>query len=268
MARRKRSPLPQSINLQGPSNLPYSMPIARQDITLYSGDAQSLLLHFKFTSAALLKLGTIVYRRIDDKDRIEDLEKHINEEILTPLEENLRTEAKKVDLLYDAEIDKTKKTVVFTKPLKAAVDLTSPGSRRILNILIDFDKLMVKLAELWFNEKITNAQYVEVQDNCRNALKESEKQIERMVRATLKRSGEPTADEAAATAEPESESAETSEASEAPAKSGRKRRQAAESASEAEAPEDQSQEVEVQTISAEDIAQEALSGTYAPFAGA
>lgn len=260
MARKKRSSLPQSINLQGPSNLPYTMPVVRRDITLYSGDAQSLLLHFKFTSAALLRLGTVVYRRVGDKERVEDLEKHIDEEILAPLEENLRVEAKKVDLLYDAEVGKIKKTVVFTKPIKATVDLTSPGAMRILDILLDFDKLIVKLAELWFAKKITNRQYVEVQDNCRNALKESEKQIERLVRQTLNRAGE-SKEEATVTAEPESEPAETSETS---ARSGRKRRQAAEASPETEAPE-QSQESEIQTITAADIAAEA-EAPYTPFA--
>lgn len=266
---RKRRTSPESINLQGPSNLPYTMPVVRRDITLHSGDAQSLLLHFKFTSAALLRLGTIVYRRVGDKERVEDLEQHIDQEILTPLEENIRTEAQKVDLVYDAELGKTKKAVVFTKPLKATVDLTSPGAIRILDILLDFDKLEVKLAGLWFAGKITNRQYVETQDNCRNALKESEKQIERMVREMMIRSRGPREDEATAeaTVTAEAESAAPGATEDAP-KFGRKRRQAAEAASKAEVPEDQGQEAEVQTITAEEIAQEALSGEYAPFGSA
>jgi hypothetical protein len=67
---RKRTFVP---NLKA-SNLSYSLPVIRQEVTLHSNDAQSLLLHFRLVAMALYKLG-ITMRRMTAEDKVDELQR-------------------------------------------------------------------------------------------------------------------------------------------------------------------------------------------------
>lgn len=179
MPRKKTSP--KQVNLG--ANLAYSAPVIREKIDLYSGDAQSLLPHFQKANAALYKLGVILPRRTTE-EKAAELKQAVYGEILQPLEEQLQAEYARVNLLYQ-ECDQ-KPVATATKPLlNAVVDLAHPQSHRLLALLVGFDQMHRKLADLWFARQIGHKAYLETITNCRNTLKEAMKRINRLVYQTL-----------------------------------------------------------------------------------
>lgn len=172
----------QFIRLRRASDLDYSLPIVKKEITLYSGDAQSLLRHYNFTAAALYQLG-ITLRKWTTEDKVQELQKHVFDELIAPLEAELtKTEAKYKNIpVPDAVAEK----VIFTKPFTDTVEISYPGALQLLDILVKFDQLLVQLAKLWYARKIDDHEYARVGTACRHRLKDDEKRIERLVREAV-----------------------------------------------------------------------------------
>jgi hypothetical protein len=249
------------------------MPVIRQEIDLHTNDAQSLLPHFLWASTALYKLGItmrgMVMRGTTTEEKVAEIEGVVFGEILQPLEENLRSEIARVNLLYKECGQQP--TVKFTHPLHAPVDLSSPDAKRLLDLLVGLDEMYRQLADLWFAKQIKNDAYVEVRTNCRNALKEAEKRIDRLVRQAM-RMAAPQAEAKPETPRENKEASAEPATTEAPQSAlktvGRKARKAADSVAPATETPEPDKEKSPETLLLETGAVEgAEESTLSPFAG-
>jgi hypothetical protein len=174
---RKRSETPR---LRQASNLGYSVSYTPEEVTLYSGDAQSLLRHFNFTSAALYKMG-ISLRRLTTEERVKEIERVVYDEILNPLKNDLAAEVTR----FEQQFGNPELKAEFTKPFKGTAQIQYPRAKILLHLLVDFDKLLLRVHQLWHAELLDDAEYLRVTDDFRLRLKDSEKRIDQMVRQAI-----------------------------------------------------------------------------------
>ncbi len=174
---RRRSFTPR---LRQASNLPYSVSVTKRDVTLYSGDAQSLLRHFNFASAALYKMG-INLRRLTTKEKVGEIDRLVFDEILNPLKNDLATEVAR----FERQFDNPKLEAEFTKPFKGTVEIQYPRATILLDLLVDFDKLLFRVHQLWHASLVDDDEYLRVTDEFRLRLKDSEKRIDNLVRRAM-----------------------------------------------------------------------------------
>lgn len=174
---RKRFETPR---LRQASNLGYSVSVTERDVTLYSGDAQSLLRHFNFASAALYKMG-INLRRLTTKDKVGEIERVVFDEILNPLKNDLAAEVTK----FERQFGNPKLEAKFTKPFNGTAQFQYPRAKILLELLVDFDNLLVRVHQLWHAELLDDDEYLRVTDDFRVRLKDSEKRIDQMVRQAI-----------------------------------------------------------------------------------
>jgi hypothetical protein len=174
---RKRFETPR---LRQASNLAYSVSVTERDVTLNSGDAQSLLRHFNFASAALYKMG-INLRRLTTKDKVGEIERVVFDEILNPLKNDLAAEVAR----FERQFGNPKLEAKFTKPFQGTVQFQYPRAKILLDLLVDFDNLLVRVHQLWHAELLDDDEYLRVTDEFRVRLKDSEKRIDQMVRNAI-----------------------------------------------------------------------------------
>ena len=158
-------------------NPAYSALLARQEIDLQTHEAQSLLPHFHRVNKALYHLAVNLPRR-NRAEQVAEL-KRVVYDVMRQLEENLQGEYARVNLLHDECTQKPK--INYSKPLKTSVDLAHPDSRRCLDLLVGFDQMQCKLADLWFALQIDDSTYLKIKTHCRLVLKEGMKHIARLV---------------------------------------------------------------------------------------
>ena len=220
---RKRSEAPR---LRKAPNLSYSVSFTDEDVTLYSGDAQSLLRHFNFASAALYKLGINLRRLGAPEEKVREVQRVVFDEILNPLKDDLANEIAR----FERQFGTAKLEAKFTKPFKSTFEIQYPRAKILLELLVDFDKLLFRVHQLWHAMLVEDDEYLRVTDGFRNRLKESEKQIDRIVRQAIQLAQKQKEDaEVEAGIGAMAASAASPEAPEnAPKKAGRKGRQAAE----------------------------------------
>jgi hypothetical protein len=152
--------------------------IARQEVELQSGEAQSLLRHFYLANTALYRLGITLPKRTDIEQTAEI--RQIVYAAISQLEETLQAEYARINLLHKDCVPDPK--VSFSKPLKTCVDLAHPDSQRLLDLLAGFDRMQRQLSELWFAGQIQDRDYLKVGTHCRHTLKEGLKHLSRLVR--------------------------------------------------------------------------------------
>lgn len=156
----------------------YSALLARQEVELHGGEAQSLLRHLHLANTALYRLGVTLPKRATTEQTAE-LRQFVYAAI-SQLEEILQAEYARINLLHKDCVPKPE--ISFSKPLKTSVDLAHPDSQRLLDLLIGFDQMQRQLSELWFARQIEDSIYLNVSTNCRNTLKEGLKHISHLVR--------------------------------------------------------------------------------------
>lgn len=175
----------ESIRLRKASNLGFSVPIIERPITIYSGEAQSLMKHYNFTSNALFRLGNTL-RRYAPEEEVLRLQSEVFGNLIAPLQKELDELEKKYkgpDYKLSAEEEKD---VKFTKPYEDTVEISYPEARKLLDILLKFDQLLFRLAQLRFAGKIDEPEYLQVGTQCRNRIKGDEIKIEQLVRGAIK----------------------------------------------------------------------------------
>ncbi|MCK9377400.1 MAG: hypothetical protein M0P73_14765 [Syntrophobacterales bacterium] len=174
---RKRSDIPR---LRKASNLGYSVSAEKQDVTLYSADAQSLLRHYNFTSAAIYKIGINLRKLSVAEEKVQQTERVVYDEIIKPLQEDLSKEIARLELQFG-----NPKVAEFTKPFTGTAEIQYPRAKLLLNLLVDFDQLLFRVHQLWHGMKIGDAEYLRLTEGFRDRLKESEKRIDHIAREAV-----------------------------------------------------------------------------------
>jgi hypothetical protein len=171
---RRRTDIPR---LRKASNLSYSVSAGKQEVTLYSGDAQSLLRHYNFTSAAIYKIGINLRKLGVAEEKVQETERLVYDEILKPLQNDLSKEIARLENQFG-----NPQVVEFTKPFTGTAEIQYPRAKLLLALLIDLDKLIFLVHQLWHAEMIGDGEYLRLTEGFRDRLKESEKSIARIAR--------------------------------------------------------------------------------------
>lgn len=174
---RRRPDIPR---LRKASNLAYSVSAGKRDVTLYSGDAQSLLRHYNFTSAAIYKIGINLRKLGVAEEKVQETERLVYDEILQPLQKDLSMEIARLENHFG-----NPQLVEFTKPFTGTAEIQYPRAKLLLDLLITFDQLLFRVHQLWHAMKIGDAEYLRLTEGFRDRLKESEKRIDRIARESL-----------------------------------------------------------------------------------
>jgi len=191
------------------------------------------LRHFNFSSAALYKLGINLRRLGAPEEQVREVQRVIFEEIINPLKKDLANETAR----FEQQFGNPKLEAKFTKPLKGTFEIQYPRARLLLELLVDFDKLLFRVHQLWHAMLIEDDEYLRVTDGFRNRLKESEKRIDHIVREALqlaRKQQEDAAVEASLSSMAAAGPLETTES--APRPAGRKGRKFADAAPAPETP--------------------------------
>lgn len=171
---RRRPDIPR---LRKASNLQYSVSAGKQEVTLYSGDAQSLLRHYNFTSAAIFKIGINLRKLGVAEEKVQETERVVYDEILKPLQDDLSKEIARLEGQFG-----NPQVVEFTKPFTGTAEIQYPRAKLLLKLLVDFDQLLFRVHQLWHAEMIVDAEYLRLTESFRDRLKDSEKRIDRIAR--------------------------------------------------------------------------------------
>ena len=171
---------PETPRLRKASNLGYSVSAEKMDVTLYSGDAQSLLRHYDFASAAIYKIGINLRKLGVAEEKVQETERLVYDEILKPIQEDISKEIARLESQYG-----NPKVVEFTKPFTGTAEIQYPRAKRLLNLLIDLDQLIFRVHQLWHADKIGDAEWLRLTEGFRDRLKESEKRIDRIARESV-----------------------------------------------------------------------------------
>lgn len=211
--------------LRKASNLGYSVSAEKMDVILHSGDAQSLLRHYDFTSAAIYKIGINLRKLGVAEEKVQETERLVYDEILKPLQEDISKEIARLERQYG-----NPKVVEFTKPFTGTAEIQYPRAKRLLNLLIDLDQLIFRVHQLWHADKIGDAEWLRLTEGFRDRLKESEKRIDRIARESvnLARKQQEDAEVEAAIGAMAVSEASTEAPESAPRATGRRGRKAAE----------------------------------------
>lgn len=172
----------QSFKLRRASDLGFSVFVVKREFTLHSGEAQSLLRHYNFTSDALYKLGNTL-RQWAPEEKVLELQRHVFDNLINPLQEELtrlHEKYKSYSLTKEEE-----GAVTATKPFTDTAEISYAEAGKLLDLLIRFDQLLYRLAQLRFALKISESEYLRVSSTCRIRLKDDEKTIERLVREAI-----------------------------------------------------------------------------------
>lgn len=253
---RKRFDTPR---LRRASDLPYSVSAGEQEVTLYSGDAQSLLRHYNFTSAAIFKIGINLRKIGVPEEKVQETERLVYEEILKPIQEDISKEIARLENQFG-----NPRVVKFTKPFTGTAEIQYPRAKLLLALLIDLDQLIFRVNQLWHAETIGDAEYLRLTDGFRDRLKESQKRIARIAREAvqLAMNQKEDAEVEAGVKAMAADAASGAPENETPKPAGRRGRRTAESAPETEKPkEDQEKGPETPPVEA------AGEHPVSPFAG-
>jgi len=233
---------------------------SKQEVTLYSGDAQSLLRHYNFTSAAIYKIGINLRKLGFPEEKVQETERLVYDEILKPLQDDLSKEIARLQTQFgDLHVAE------FTKPFKDTAEIQYPRAKLLLKLLVDFDQLLFRVDQLWHAEMIGDAEKLRLIEGFRNRLIESEKHIERVAREAvqLARKQQEDAEVEAGLKAMAADAASPETAESSPKTTGRRGRKAAETVSEPEkSKEDQGKDVNPAVIEATDGEK---TPTFSPF---
>lgn len=119
------------------------------------------------------------------EEKVQELERIVYDEILKPLEDILRGEYARVNLLF--EQSGIKHTGSQRKPEEITVDLRHPEGRRFFDLLVGLDNMACQLEDLWMAGKSTEIEYKQTLSNCRNNLKKGALGIREVVGQAVER---------------------------------------------------------------------------------
>ncbi len=166
--------------------LPFSVSFSEYDLALFSSVAKSLVRICWFTDRSLWTLG-ITMRSRTTEEKVAELELIVYQEILRPLEDKLRAEYLRINLLYGKS--NIKHTGVSRKPRKTMVGLRHVHARRFFDLLVGLDKMACQLDDLRSVGKIPEIEYKKTLSNSRNSIKKAALRIQNLVGESIKQAG-------------------------------------------------------------------------------
>lgn len=224
--------------LRKATNLSYAVYFTKREVTIPSGEVQSLLRHFNFGSAALYKIGINLRKLGVSEEIIQETERQVYIETLKPLLKDLDEEIARLERRFGPP----QSIAESSKPFMATVEIQYAMANILLDLLLAYDRLLFQINQLHSEYKVVDyvpvlkmgdAEWQNLTTTYGDRIKNSLKHIDGIARAAVreatqlarkqKEDAEVEAGVAAMAAAAASEAPES-----APKPAGRKGRKAAE----------------------------------------
>ncbi len=188
---RNRSATPR---LRKATNLGYAVYFTKRDVTIPSGEVQSLLRHYNFGSAALYKIGINLRKMGVAEETVQETERQVYIEILKPLQIDLASQIAKLERRFGSP----KPIAESSKPFTATVEIQYAKANILLDLLLSYDKLLFHVEQLAHDYKVVgddfnyefkmgDAEYVQIKRTFGERLKDSLIHIDHLARGAMQK---------------------------------------------------------------------------------